>query len=123
MSNLSCKCFKSSAEYWILDSGASNHMSSDRKLLTNTRPLPYPFLVTLPNGYKVKVTEIGDAVLSPKLTLNKVLLVPSFKYNLIFIHSLTIKLNYIANFSAHTCMLQGHSMKMPLELGKSRNGL
>ncbi|XP_070049888.1 uncharacterized protein [Nicotiana tomentosiformis] len=58
------------------DSGASNHMSYNKNLLTNTRTLPYPFLVTLPNGYRVKVTEIGDAVLSPKLTLHRA---PSMK--------------------------------------------
>ncbi|OIT27038.1 hypothetical protein A4A49_63573, partial [Nicotiana attenuata] len=44
---LSCKCFKSSAKYWILDSGATNHMSYNKTLLTNIRILPYPFLVTL----------------------------------------------------------------------------
>ncbi|KAH0769942.1 hypothetical protein KY290_013923 [Solanum tuberosum] len=47
------------------DSGASNHMSSDRKLLTNTRHLPYPFLITLPNGYKAlsmkRPLELGKA--------------------------------------------------------------
>jgi len=62
--NLSCNCFKLTAESWIIDSGASNHMTFNKSLLTNMRPLPYPFLITLPNGYRVKVTEIGDACLN-----------------------------------------------------------
>jgi len=62
--NLSCSCSKLSAESWIIDSGASNHMTFNKTLLTNIRPLPYPFLITLPNGYRVKVTEIGDACLN-----------------------------------------------------------
>ncbi|OIT38846.1 hypothetical protein A4A49_56188, partial [Nicotiana attenuata] len=95
ISNLSRKYFKSSAEYWILDSVATNHMSFNKALLTNIRILPYPFLVTLPNGYKVRVTEVGDAILSPKLTLQKVLFVPSFRFNLISVHCLTSYLKSI----------------------------
>ncbi|XP_049374646.1 uncharacterized protein LOC125839700 [Solanum verrucosum] len=53
------------------DSGATHHMTFNKSLLTNIRHLPYPFLITLPNGYKVKVTEIGDVCLNPSLTLWK----------------------------------------------------
>ncbi|XP_015161400.1 uncharacterized protein, partial [Solanum tuberosum] len=36
------------------DSGASNHMTFNISLLHNIITLPYPILVVLPNGYKVK---------------------------------------------------------------------
>ncbi|OIT31108.1 hypothetical protein A4A49_58273, partial [Nicotiana attenuata] len=75
--DLSYKCSHLPANFWILDSGASNHMSYNKDLFTNTRTLPSPFLVTLLNGYRVKVTKIGDVVLSPRLTLYRVLFVPS----------------------------------------------
>ncbi|OIT29318.1 hypothetical protein A4A49_57114, partial [Nicotiana attenuata] len=88
-----CKCSKSIADLWILDSEASNHMTYRKSFLTNIKTLPYPFLATLPNGYGVKVTEIGDAFLGPSLTLFRVLYVPSFKFNLISLHSLTVHLN------------------------------
>ncbi|XP_015162182.1 uncharacterized protein [Solanum tuberosum] len=79
---------------------------------------------SLPNGYRVKVTEIGDVVLSPTLTLHKVLFAPSFKFNLISIHSLTVHLlKSDVNFSASSCVLQAPSLKRPLEIGKARNGL
>ncbi|OIT37115.1 hypothetical protein A4A49_61999, partial [Nicotiana attenuata] len=90
-----CKCSKSVADLWILDSGASNHMNYRKSFLKNIRTLSCPFLVILPNGYRVKVTEIGDAFLGPMLTLVKVLYVPSFKCNLISIHSLTDYLDCI----------------------------
>ncbi|KAH0662237.1 hypothetical protein KY284_027168 [Solanum tuberosum] len=44
----------------LADSGASHHMTYTKNALTNLKTLPYPSLITLPNGYKVKVTEIGD---------------------------------------------------------------
>ncbi|OIS98536.1 hypothetical protein A4A49_60926, partial [Nicotiana attenuata] len=85
---LSCKCFKSRAGIWILDSGDSNHMTFNKSLLTHIKTLVYPMLITLPNGYRVKVTEIGTAILAPNIVLHRVLYIPSFKYNLISIHSL-----------------------------------
>ncbi|XP_070021148.1 uncharacterized protein [Nicotiana sylvestris] len=96
---LSCKCFESKTDTWILDSGASNHMNFNKSLMSNIEFLPYPFLVVLPNGYKVKVSKIGDVVLTSKIVLQKVLFVPSFKFNL------------------------APSVKRPLEIGKVRNGL
>lgn len=68
--------------------------------------LPYPMLVILPNGYKVKVTEIGNVRLAPGIVLYKVLLVPSFKYNLISIHMLTLNLSGITFFTDSACTLQ-----------------
>lgn len=64
--------FETNADTWILDFGATNYMIFNKSMLTNTKTLIYPFLVTLPNGYKVKVTFIGDVILSPKFYLRKV---------------------------------------------------
>ncbi|OIT29812.1 hypothetical protein A4A49_65783, partial [Nicotiana attenuata] len=38
---------RSAADSWILDSGASNHMTYDKSMLINVKTLVYPFLVTL----------------------------------------------------------------------------
>jgi len=46
--------FETIADTWILDCGVTNHMTLNKSVLTNTMTLTYPFLVTLPNGYKVK---------------------------------------------------------------------
>uniref|UniRef100_A0A1S3XV48 Uncharacterized protein n=1 Tax=Nicotiana tabacum TaxID=4097 RepID=A0A1S3XV48_TOBAC len=43
---------KSDSLTWIVYSGASDHMTSDKDYLINITPLPIPFLVSLPNGYK-----------------------------------------------------------------------
>nr|XP_016507541.1 PREDICTED: uncharacterized protein LOC107825227 [Nicotiana tabacum] len=54
---------------WIIDSGASDHMTSNKDFLINIKPLPIPFLVSLPNGYKVKVTCTGSFVLTDSIIL------------------------------------------------------
>lgn len=72
---------------WILDSGATNHMTPHKHLLHNLQPISTPFL-TLPNGYKVKVVSTGSLILRHDMILQNVLLVPSFQFNLISIFQL-----------------------------------
>ena len=105
--DLSCKCDKLTIGSWIIDSGASHYMTYTKDNLTNLKTLPYPFLITLPNGYKVKVAEIGDVCLNSTLTLYKVLLIPRFKFNLISVHCLAIQLKGIVRFNSVSCLLRG----------------
>ncbi|XP_019267597.1 PREDICTED: uncharacterized protein LOC109244892 [Nicotiana attenuata] len=56
---------------WIVDSGATDHMTSAKELLFNITPLPVPYLVSLPNGYKVKVTCTGSLTLNSSFVLHK----------------------------------------------------
>ncbi|XP_070054707.1 uncharacterized protein [Nicotiana tomentosiformis] len=119
-----CEKSNSRANSWILDSGATNHMTYNTSLLINIRTLVYPYLVTPPKGYKVKVTLIGDIILSPRFSLRKVLFVPSFKFNLISVHSLTVQLDCIVIFTKFVCiLLQGLSLKRPLEIDKAKTDL
>ncbi|OIT29118.1 hypothetical protein A4A49_56015, partial [Nicotiana attenuata] len=98
-------------------------MTFDKSHLQNIVSLPYPLLVKLPNGYKVKVSEIGSVSLTPEIILYKVLFIPSFKFNLVSISSLAAHLKCIASFSDTSCLLQAPSLKRPLEIGKLLDGL
>ncbi|XP_019245187.1 PREDICTED: uncharacterized protein LOC109225050 [Nicotiana attenuata] len=113
---LSCRCFKSKTDAWILDSGASNHITFNKSILSDIITLPYPLLVVLPNGYKVKVTEIGNVKLAPEITLYKVLHIPSFKFNLISVYWLSKHLRGMTSFTDNTCLLQAPSLKRHLEI-------
>lgn len=72
----------------ILDFGTSNHMSFVKNFLFNVQTLLVPYLMSLPNGYKVKVTNIGSLALFPNLILHNVLYIPSFQCNIISVHKL-----------------------------------
>ena len=54
-SNAVCSSCKLDRDCWVLDSGASDHMSFDSKALHDLCLLAKPILVSLPNGYKVQV--------------------------------------------------------------------
>ncbi|XP_019261720.1 PREDICTED: uncharacterized protein LOC109239589 [Nicotiana attenuata] len=108
---------------WLVDSGASDHMTANKEYLINITPLPIPFPVSLPNGYKVKVTCTGSFVLTESIILHNVLYLPSFKHNLISVHKLTDQFDRIVQFTRHSCLIQGPSLKKPLDLGKLDSGL
>lgn len=58
--------------------------------IPSIKPLTIPYLISLPNAYKVKVTCIRSLPLYSYMTLHNVLLVPSFQYNLISLHKLLL---------------------------------
>ncbi|CAL2240282.1 unnamed protein product [Prunus armeniaca] len=67
---------------WIIDSGASNHMTFDSTNL-KTRTTPSLTSMTNANGQSYPVTGASTVDLSPNLTLEHVLLVPSLSQNLL----------------------------------------
>ena len=108
---------------WILDSGASEHMSSERQALRDLTLLKFPVLVTFPNGTRVKVTYKEKLQIAKGLTLQDVLLVPNFKFNLLSIQKLCKQLKCTVEFTETLCMLQAPSLKKPLAIGTDCMGL
>lgn len=108
---------------WIIDFGSSDITTSQKSLLFNIQPLSSACLVSLPNGYKVKVTNCGSLTLFPNFTLHNVLYVPTFQYNLTSVYHLVSQFDGIAQFSSTLCYLQGSSLKKPLVLGRLDHGL
>lgn len=62
---LSCGYLKTKVDLWILESGATHHNTFSKNHFTKHTTLPYPILVNLPNRYRVKVTQVETAILSP----------------------------------------------------------
>ncbi|KAM1135223.1 hypothetical protein TB2_044217 [Malus domestica] len=78
-------------EYWSLDSGATNHMTSELSNLQASTPYPTHELVTGANGEGLPISHIGQScitTLSHKLQLNKVLCVPHLSQHLLSMYQL-----------------------------------
>ncbi|RVW29046.1 hypothetical protein CK203_088909 [Vitis vinifera] len=84
-----CLTHTSSLGPWILDSGASDHLSGNKDLfssITTTSALP---TVTLANGSQTVAKGIGLALPLPSLPLTSVLYTPECPFNLISISKIT----------------------------------
>ena len=82
-SYISCAVINNALSYWIIDTGASDHMNFHSSLLFETPPLSNPVFVTLRDGALKPVTTVGDITLTPTLILCNVFYVLDFKYNLL----------------------------------------
>ncbi|XP_021761303.1 uncharacterized protein LOC110726145 [Chenopodium quinoa] len=76
--------------------------------------------ITILDGSEVKVAHIGTVLLKA-LTLQNVLYVPSFKFNLESIPKLCLNLDCEVIFTANKCFVQVYSMRM--HLGSLKKGL
>ena len=70
---------------WIVDFGASDHMTGDVTLIQNLTPCFENYSVKIADGSVSKVTSRGSVILLENLTLNSVLLVPNLDCNLLSI--------------------------------------
>ena len=97
-------CLHSSSTLpWVIDSGASDHMTSNSSIISNISHLSSPSFVTVANGTKTHVQGIGT-VSTPNLTLSSVLYLPQFFLNLLSVHKLTHSLNCSLTFYPTHCV-------------------
>ena len=89
-----------SLRVWIIDSGATHHVSHDRNLFTDYKPLGKTY-VTLPNGYIVTITGVGCIHLTDSITLFNVLFISDFRFNLLSVSVLTKPLNSEVSFTTN----------------------
>ncbi len=78
---------------WILDSGASNHITGSESGMTNLRVAPAGLSMTFGNGVKAKVEAVGDMVLGipgsdfQSVTLGDVFYIPEASMNMFSIRA------------------------------------
>ena len=98
---------------WIVDSGASDHMTGDASLLMNLKNYQDGHTVRIADGFVSKVKGIGSTKISNSLILNSVLLIPTIDCNFLSNTKLTHEENCIAIFVHNLCEFQD------LDLGKT----
>ena len=88
----------SSSLSWIIDSGASSHMTGTLSLLSSYHPMPSHLLVTIADGWPCPVQGHGTSRVTPSLSLHQIFYVPGFRVNLLSISAITCALLYTFTF-------------------------
>ena len=97
---------KSSFAPWIVDSGASDHITGDKSLFSQFYPSRSHHTVRIANDSHAKVVGKGTIQLSEILTLYSVLFVSSLDCNLLSIRTLNKDLNCETKFLVNSSVFQ-----------------
>ncbi|KAH7667093.1 hypothetical protein IHE45_12G037600 [Dioscorea alata] len=110
---------KCSSMEWIIDTGASHHMTGRLDCLSHIQDiLECP--VRLPNGKKTASTKEGIVMLSDELKLANVPYVPSLQCNLISVSQLVDESNCVVHFTNKFCAIHGRTSRMLIGVGELR---
>ncbi|RLN04091.1 uncharacterized protein C2845_PM13G22800 [Panicum miliaceum] len=86
-------------EDWIIDSGCSNHVTSDNKKLEDVADYKGMRVVLMANNSRLSISHVGKAVVprygAQQLQLEKVYDVPDLKKNLLSVPRLTVEGKYV----------------------------
>ncbi|XP_071739051.1 uncharacterized protein [Rutidosis leptorrhynchoides] len=82
---------------WIVDSGATDHVSNTLSNMHNIHHCKSPILVTLPNGHNTSITKLGSVTINSNIILHDVFYIPSFSYNLLSDHTKMIAHGILCN--------------------------
>ncbi|KAM7499356.1 hypothetical protein LguiA_023770 [Lonicera macranthoides] len=107
---------------WVIDSGATDHMTSNSKLVTPLNPSSQTFVSTA-NGAPVPVVGKGSVTLSDTLNLSSVLVVPSLDYNLLSVAQITNALHCVVTFWPSHCIFKDIQTKKTIGYGVRRGKL
>ncbi|PRQ37607.1 putative RNA-directed DNA polymerase [Rosa chinensis] len=107
---------------WIIDTGASDHMTNDPSLVKNLRRSSQN-IVSTADGTPTPVTGEGSIVVSDTLTLESVLVVPSLAYNLLSVGQIILALACIVTFYPSFCVFQDILTRRILGYGVRRGKL
>ncbi|KAJ7959762.1 Retrovirus-related Pol polyprotein from transposon TNT 1-94 [Quillaja saponaria] len=111
------------SDTWILDSGASDHISGNPKLFSSISNPSSPSTITIANGSITIAKGIGQATPLSSLSLESVLYVPECSFNLISISQLTRSLNCSVTFIDDSFTIQDRCTGRTIGTGRESQGL
>ncbi|RVW82116.1 Retrovirus-related Pol polyprotein from transposon RE1 [Vitis vinifera] len=91
---------------WIVDTGASDHMTGDAAILQNYKSSNGHSSVHIADGSKSKIAGTGSIKLTKDLYLDSVLHVPNLDCNLLSISKLARDLQCVTKFYPNLCVFQ-----------------
>lgn len=98
-------CTPVSNSAWVIDLGATSHMTNDSKLLKTIYTSSQTDITTADGGTAPIIGE-GTIDLPNNLHLDTVLVVPSLNYNLLSIAQITDALSCLVIFGPNSCIFQ-----------------
>ena len=107
---------------WIIDTGASNHVTGDESYLFNVHDIA-ACPVGLPDGQKLIATKEGSVRLLEGLFLKNVLYVPKLHCNLISVTQLIDDMHCFVQFASNMCVIQDRHSRKLIGTGERRDGL
>jgi hypothetical protein len=122
LSNNRVHSFLHSDKCWVIDSGATDHMTGSLGLLKNNNKAHNCQPVIVANGSQVPIDQIGTTnILSNNIF--GVLYLPNFTSNLLSVSKITNELNCNVIFSPTNMIFQDIVTKRKIGEGKLDNGL
>ena len=94
------------SEPWVVDSGASDHMTGDDTILHEYSQCKEDSTIKIADGTLSKIEGKGQSRISKDMHLKSVLYVPKLDCNLLSISKLTRDLNCVVKFFPNFCVFQ-----------------
>ncbi|XP_075491104.1 uncharacterized protein LOC142529454 [Primulina tabacum] len=107
---------------WIIDTGASHHMTGRLESMSYVERVP-ACPVGLLDGKETIAEKSGTVVFNEYLKLKNVLYVPNLKCSLISVSQLNEELNCVVQFNDKICVMQDRNSRMLIGAGEQREGL
>lgn len=120
---ITCCTAIATSEDWIIDSGASNHMTPHLHNIDSPTVFTTSTCINMPTGATAKITHTGTTKLSNGLSLNNVLCVPFFKHNLLSVKKLIKHNNCEVSFKPSYCTIVDKLSQKLLAVGEAKHGL
>ena len=116
---------QSSNSNWILDSGASRHVTGMSSEFSSYTPYTHSHNETIQtaDGTSRPIKVVGMVQCTPSITLTSVFYVPSFPINLISISSLVDQTDCRVSLDLENCLIQERKTGKRLGTGIRHNGL
>ncbi|KAK3006499.1 hypothetical protein RJ639_017038 [Escallonia herrerae] len=107
---------------WIIDSGATDHMTFDSREVSTLKQSSQKF-VTTANGTPAPIIGEGHLPLTDNMNLDSVLVVPSLDYNMLSVSQITTALFCVVIFWPNFCVFKDIRTRQTIGCGVKRGKL
>ncbi|CAA7040888.1 unnamed protein product [Microthlaspi erraticum] len=107
---------------WIIDTGASNHMTGSVDFLFDVRDMA-PMSIKLPDGRFTISNRIGSVRMGSRLNLQNVFLVADLHCHLISVSQLTREVSCVFQLTEKLCLIQDRITRTLIGAGEQAFGL